>query len=40
MIDSPQKNLGQGAEDPDFADARLVENFYRHVKTWLAGPGA
>ena len=25
MIDSPQKNLGQGAEDPDFADARLVE---------------
>ncbi len=39
MIDSPQKNLGQGAEDPDFADARLVGNFYRHVKTWLAGPG-
>jgi hypothetical protein len=39
IIDSPQKNLGQRAEDPDFADARLVENFYRHVKTWLAGPG-
>ena len=35
MIDSPQKNLGHAArpDDPDFADARLVENFYRHVST-------
>ncbi|MFI1240323.1 hypothetical protein [Nocardia salmonicida] len=42
IIDSPQKNLGHGAhpDDPDFADTRLVENFYRHVKAWLAGPGA
>ncbi|MFE3754375.1 hypothetical protein ACFXO9_08720 [Nocardia tengchongensis] len=41
IIDSPQKNLGHGAhpDDPDFADTRLVENFYRHVKEWLAGPG-
>ena len=41
MIDSPQKNLGHAAhpDDPDFADTRLVENFYRHVKDWLAGPG-
>ncbi|MFC6870974.1 ATP-binding protein [Haloechinothrix salitolerans] len=41
MIDSPQKNLGHAAQadDPDFADVRLVENFYRHAKNWLAGPG-
>jgi hypothetical protein len=41
LIDSPQKNLGHAArpDDPDFADARLVENFYRHVKGWLAGAG-
>ena len=41
IIDSPQKNLGHaaGPGDEDFADAQLVENFYRHVKTWLAGPG-
>ena len=41
MIDSPQKNLGHAArlDDADFADARLVENFYRHVKQWLAGDG-
>jgi hypothetical protein len=41
IIDSPQKNLGHDARpgDDEFADARLVENFYRHVKTWLAGPG-
>lgn len=37
IIDSPQKNLGQGAssDDPDFADSRLVENFYAHIKKWL-----
>jgi hypothetical protein len=42
IIDSPQKNLGHAArpDDPDFADARLVENFYRHVKHWLAHAGA
>lgn len=42
MIDSPQKNLGHaaGADDQDFADARLVDNFYRHVKSWLASDGA
>ena len=41
MIDSPQKNLGHRAhpDDQDFADSRLVENFYRHVKAWLAGAG-
>lgn len=44
VIDSPQKNLGHGVleTDPDFADTRLVENFYRHVLRWLddAGQGA
>lgn len=42
VIDSPQKNLGHGVleSDPDFADTRLVENFYRHVKAWLAGKGS
>ena len=41
VIDSPQKNLGHGVleSDPDFADTRLVENFYRHVQGWLAGDG-
>ncbi|MFD4671997.1 hypothetical protein ACFWNN_19860 [Lentzea sp. NPDC058450] len=41
IIDSPQKSLGHAADpnDSDFADARLVENFYRHAKRWLAGPG-
>lgn len=41
VIDSPQKNLGHAADkaDPDFADTRLVENFYDHVQGWLAGEG-
>jgi hypothetical protein len=41
MLDSPQKNLGKSARpyDVDFADTRLVENFYQHVKTWLSGSG-
>lgn len=41
VIDSPQKNLGHGVveTDPDFADTRLVENFYRHVQRWLTGDG-
>lgn len=41
VIDSPQKNLGHnsGANDTDFADATLVENFYMHAKSWLATEG-
>ncbi len=41
IIDSPQKNLGHSArsDDRDFADTRLVEGFYRHVRNWLAHDG-
>jgi hypothetical protein len=39
MIDSPQKNLGPGSSEQEFQDARLVENAYRHIIRWLAGPG-
>jgi hypothetical protein len=40
MIDSPQKNLGQGGErDAEFADAVAVTDFYKHVHDWLNGPG-
>ncbi|SCG49201.1 hypothetical protein GA0070619_2272 [Micromonospora zamorensis] len=41
VIDSPQKNLGHSAntDDSDFADSRLVENFYRHAKNWLSDAG-
>lgn len=41
FIDSPQKNLGHAADsgDPDFADTRLVENFYRHAESWLGSNG-
>jgi hypothetical protein len=41
VLDSPQKNLGHGANpsDPDFADTRLVTNFYEHVRRWLASAG-
>lgn len=40
MIDSPQKNLGQGGErDTEFADSVAVADFYHHLHTWLAGPG-
>ncbi|TCC21668.1 ATP-binding protein [Kribbella sindirgiensis] len=41
VIDSPQKNLGHNSksDDRDFADARLVENFYAHAKNWLATDG-
>lgn len=41
IIDSPQKNLGHAARpgDDEFADARLVNNIYEHVKRWLAGAG-
>lgn len=41
MIDSPQKNLGQGGErDAEFADSVTVSDFYRHLHNWLSGPGA
>lgn len=42
VIDSPQKNLGHNsrAGDEDFADSTLVENFYTHIKKWLASDGA
>lgn len=42
IIDSPQKSLGHDAspDDNDFADAQLVENFYRHAKAWLGDAGA
>lgn len=41
MIDSPQKNLGQGGErDAEFADSIAVADFYHHLHTWLAGPGS
>jgi hypothetical protein len=44
LIDTPQKNLGgrAAADDEEFADARLVERFYRHIINWLenAGRGA
>lgn len=41
VIDSPQKNLGHAAheDDPEFADSKLVENFYQHVINWLNGDG-
>ena len=41
LIDTPQKNLGgaAAADDEEFADFRLVERFYRHLITWLEGPG-
>jgi hypothetical protein len=41
IIDSPQKNLGRSAkaDDTDFADTRLVENFYQHARRWLASSG-
>lgn len=42
VIDSPQKNLGHNSKDgdQDFADSTLVDNFYTHVKSWLASDGA
>ncbi|MGX1778331.1 hypothetical protein ACWIGW_39930 [Nocardia brasiliensis] len=40
MIDSPQKNLGQGGDrDAQFADSVAVVDFYKHLRDWLAGPG-
>jgi hypothetical protein len=40
MIDSPQKNLGQGGDrDTEFADSVAVSDVYHHVQSWLAGPG-
>lgn len=41
MIDSPQKNLGHGAtRDALIADAIAIDDFYRHLTTWLAEQGA
>jgi len=42
VLDSPQKNLGHSAVqgDSEFADTALVQNFYQHVRAWLAGNGA
>ncbi|WP_253783630.1 hypothetical protein [Nocardia amikacinitolerans] len=41
MIDSPQKNLGQGGDrDAEFADSVAVADFYKHLHEWLTGPGA
>ncbi|WP_197048571.1 hypothetical protein [Streptosporangium roseum] len=41
MLDSPQKNLGQtGIRDDEFADAVTVDDIYRHLHAWLAGPGS
>jgi hypothetical protein len=40
MIDSPQKNLGQGGDrDAEFADRIAVTDFYQHLHDWLVGPG-
>ena len=40
MIDSPQKNLGQGNErDAEFADSVAVSDFYKHLHEWLQGDG-
>lgn len=40
MIDSPQKNLGQGGQrDAEFADTVAVADFYKHLHDWLNGPG-
>lgn len=40
MIDSPQKNLGQGGHrDAEFADSVTVADFYKHLHDWLNGPG-
>ena len=39
MIDSPQKNLGGPNRDEEFADAVAVEDFYAHLRSWLAGAG-
>ncbi|WP_244219270.1 DNA recombination protein RecN [Streptomyces globisporus] len=41
MIDSPQKNLGHGGpRDAVIADAIAIDDFYRHLTSWLAGQGA
>lgn len=40
LIDSPQKNLGQGGDhDAEFADRVAVADFYKHLHEWLAGRG-
>ncbi|WP_436789638.1 DNA recombination protein RecN [Yinghuangia sp. YIM S10712] len=40
MIDSPQKNLGHGAaRDSVIADVVSIEDFYRHLASWLGDHG-
>ncbi len=40
LLDSPQKNLGQtGERDAEFADTVTIADFYKHLHTWLTGPG-
>ena len=40
MIDSPQKNLGQGGyRDAEFADSIAVADFYKHLHDWLNTSG-
>ncbi|WP_225884566.1 hypothetical protein [Streptomyces sp. fd1-xmd] len=41
MIDSPQKNLGHGGtRDAAIADAIAIDDFYRHLTSWLAEQGS
>lgn len=40
LIDSPQKNLGQGGDrDAEFADRVTVDDFYTHLRRWLSSSG-
>ena len=40
LIDSPQKNLGQGGHcDTEFAGSVAAADFSKHVRDWLNGPG-
>jgi hypothetical protein len=40
LLDSPQKNLGQpGERHAEFPDAVTIVDVYRHLRSWLAGPG-
>ncbi|MGM1058450.1 hypothetical protein [Saccharothrix sp. Mg75] len=39
MIDSPQKNLGQGGDhDAEFADSVAVADFCKHLHEWASRP--
>jgi hypothetical protein len=40
LLDSPQKNLGQpDGRHTEFPDAVTIADVYRHLRSWLAGPG-